>query len=88
MYKRHEIKSINPYFTDVWLARKNFEVRENDRNYKAGDFVLLRELLVDSECYSGRSILVIITYILKNFPQGLNDNYIVFSFHSLKYNTK
>jgi len=88
MYKRHEIKCINPYFTDVWNVHKNFEVRENDRNYKAGNFVLIKEFDKNTACYTGRSVLVIITYILKNFPQGLKDNYIVFSFYPLKYNTK
>lgn len=88
MSTTHEIKCIFPYFSDVWLVRKNFEIRNNDRNYQAGDFVLIKEFDKNTACYTGRSVLVIITYILKDFPQGLKDNYIVFSFHPLKYNTQ
>lgn len=33
----HKLKCIQPYFDDVRLGRKTFEVRKDDRNYQVGD---------------------------------------------------
>lgn len=39
----HRLKTVNPYFQDVWDGRKPFEVRPYDRNFKVGDRVELFE---------------------------------------------
>jgi hypothetical protein len=41
--KTHELKTINPYFTEVLEGLKNFEVRFNDRDFNVGDEVRLQE---------------------------------------------
>lgn len=73
----HELKIQPIYFNPVWNEEKTFEIRENDRDFKVGDIVRLREWdLVNCE-YTGRSLLVIIIYIT-DFMQ--KPGYIVFGF--------
>lgn len=79
---KHELKTINPYFEDVWDRRKSFEVRLNDRGFKQGDHILMREYDPRLDVYSTRSILVEITYILSGYP-ALKDGYVVFGFKVL-----
>lgn len=74
----HMIKTINPFFTDIWNGAKTFEIRKNDRNYKEGDFVHLLEW--ENEQYTSREIICKITYILKDYDIALKDNYIAFAF--------
>ena len=61
--KRHELKTIPPYFQDVLEGRKTFEVRENDRGFQEGDELWLREF-VPTKGYTGRSITKRVTYLL------------------------
>lgn len=38
----HELKTLPPFFEKVVSGEKTFEVRVNDRDYQAGDFLLLK----------------------------------------------
>jgi len=76
---RHDIKIHEEYLFDVATGRKNFEVRKNDRNYKAGDTVIMREYNPTKEAYTGRAIDLKITYVLENYP-ALEPGYCVFGF--------
>jgi len=58
----HVIKISPQYFDDVANKIKPFEVRYNDRNYKVGDSLHLREF--DGEKYTPRSIFANISYVL------------------------
>jgi hypothetical protein len=84
MGKRIEIKCVQPYFEEVWMKRKMFEIRYNDRDYKVGDTVVMKEW--DGEhlggVYCGREIYLVITYILE-YTAALKDNYIVFGFFEI-----
>ncbi len=51
--KTHSIKIQPIYFADVITGRKPYEIRKNDRNYKPGDHVVLREWTKESG-YTGR----------------------------------
>lgn len=59
--RNHELKIVEPYFSDVAFGSKNFEIRKNDRDYKIGDLLFLREW--DGERYTGAEICREITYI-------------------------
>ena len=37
--KIHELKTLPEYFDAVFMGKKNFEIRKNDRDYKVGDYV-------------------------------------------------
>ena len=39
----HELKILPEYFEAVDSLHKQFELRKNDRDYKVGDFLLLKE---------------------------------------------
>lgn len=69
----HKLKILPEYFKAVADGTKTFEIRYNDRGFKNGDFIILREW---DNGYSGRKIKAQITYILSNF-EGLKDDYAV-----------
>ncbi len=73
----HHLKTVNPYFDEVWEGNKTFEVRYNDRVFKEGDTIVLREYS-RSDGYSGREIEAKIGYVLEQFI-GLADGFVAFS---------
>ena len=62
----HELKCWPYYFILVIQGRKPFEIRINDRNYKCGQRVLLREYYPELDDYSGNTFSFRISYVLKN----------------------
>ncbi|MGH1867198.1 ASCH/PUA domain-containing protein [Enterococcus durans] len=70
----HELKILPEYFEAVTSGRKQFEIRKNDRDFKVGDQLILREwgeqynffewpTLVTWCDYTGNSYKTEITYI-------------------------
>ena len=72
----HELKIAPEYFEKVVSKEKSFEVRYNDRNFQVGDILGLMEYIDGS--YTGRSVYVKVTYILRDF-EGLQPNFAVLS---------
>ena len=68
----HELKILPEYFEEVTSGRKQFEIRENDRNFKIGDQLILREWSKNE--YTGDSYKAEITYIT-DYAQ--RDGYVV-----------
>ncbi len=84
MSQLHELKTDPVPFRQVWQARKVFELRKNDRDFHAGDVLHLREYqLVVPEGqpnYSGKSILVLVVYVLDSAEEwGLKKDYVAMS---------
>lgn len=75
--KEHELKILPEYYEAVLSGKKKFEIRKNDRNFKEGDMVKLREFK-DGE-YTGNFIKGRITYILFGGKFGLEEGYCIFS---------
>lgn len=76
---KHSLKILPKYFNEVQAKRKNFELRLNDRDFKAGDIFVLREF--DNGAYTGRYFIGSISYVLKNCEEyGLKDGYCIFGF--------
>ena len=48
----HELKTYPKYFQETIEGNKLFEIRKNDRNFKVGDVLLLKEW--DNIKYTGR----------------------------------
>lgn len=71
----HELKILPMYFQAVWDGRKSFEVRKNDRNFKPGDRLLLKEW--DGKRYTGSAIIVKVVYMLTDTIDGISDGYCV-----------
>lgn len=78
----HELKTINPYFNDVDLGSKTFEVRKNDRHFKVADIMILKEYYPMGDYYTGKEIKCFITYVLDN-PEYCKEGYVVLGFKKL-----
>jgi len=61
----HDLKIWPAYFAPVASGIKRFEMRANDRDYKAGDALLLREWNPQIKEYTGRSVRVAVTHVLR-----------------------
>lgn len=72
----HELKILPEYFNEIMYGRKKFEVRFNDRNFKVGDTLLLKEW--ENNKYTGRVIERKITYILDD-TKYVKDGYVIMS---------
>ncbi len=69
----HEVKILPEYYADIESGAKKFEYRKDDRGYRVGDIIKLREYLPKEDSYTGNSLEAEITYILKgrmNIPTG------------------
>ncbi|EJN2865034.1 DUF3850 domain-containing protein [Salmonella enterica subsp. enterica serovar Yaba] len=80
MRKIHELKIWPEFFQPVMDRVKHAELRLNDRDYRAGDIVFLREFLPGNGEYSGRYHTVIISHVadVSAFMPG----YVLLSFYS------
>jgi uncharacterized protein YqfB (UPF0267 family) len=65
--KTHELKCWPEFFEPILTGEKTFELRDNDRGFRAGDLLRLMEWIKD-DGYTGREITVEITYILSGLP--------------------
>jgi len=77
----HELKTVSPYFDAVYDGIKTFEIRTNDRDFKYGDTVILKEYDADKNAYSGRVVSAKVGFIT-DFEQ--KDGYVVFSLMDIK----
>jgi len=63
--RTHELKIEPRYFTLVSKRIKTFEVRQNDRDFHVGDFVILKEYSHKDGGYTGRSVSFQIGFVLQ-----------------------
>lgn len=75
MKQHHYLKTVNPFFMDVYHGVKTFEVRKNDRNYQVGDVLHLQEF-IPPETYTGREIDAEVVYLLDN-PSYCKEGHVV-----------
>lgn len=70
----HKLKTVPKHFQKVWDRKKLFEIRKNDRGFKKGDLLVLREYLgkvlfknekknypISENLYTGREIVAKVT---------------------------
>lgn len=72
----HELKIVPEYFEAVRNGTKTFEYRCNDRDYKVGDTLILKEW---DEEYTGRKITCEVSYILHGFNVPIFPGYVIMS---------
>lgn len=80
----HRLKLDVRWFESVVRGDKTFEIRKNDRGFKVGDCLILKEVETDSDgstSYTGNEIVAKITSILTadDFPAGLKEGYVILS---------
>lgn len=57
----HVLKILSEHFTPVMEGKKLAELRNNDRNFKMGDYLHLREYSHDS--YTGKSCIAEVIHV-------------------------
>ncbi len=78
--RAHFLKTWQQAFEAVISWQKLYEVRKNDRDFRVGDFVVLREFDEASNLYTGRSYHAKITYLTPGGSFGLPEDLCVFGF--------
>jgi hypothetical protein len=63
----HDLKTWPEYFQAIEDGSKTFEIRIDDRGFKVGDTLLLREWDNERFIYTGRSLRRRVTYVLRDF---------------------
>lgn len=74
----HELKIWPEYFEEIRLETKKFEIRKDDRAFRTGDILYLREYLPHTRQYTGREIKARVDYILREYV-GLTEGYVAMS---------
>mgnify|MGYP003677871501 CR=1 FL=1 len=74
----HELKILPPFFIELINGNKNFEIRKDDRDYKVGDTIILREF--NDGTYTGRECSRKISFLLRGAEQyGLKNGFVILS---------
>jgi hypothetical protein len=60
----HELKVWPEYFEAIQRGAKPFEIRKDDRGYREGDVLLLREYSPGPDEYTGREIEARVTFCI------------------------
>lgn len=92
--KLHELKIEHKYLIEVYMGRKTFELRKNDRDYEVGDLIRFIDIRTtslrdsyksDCDVYIDEDALYKITYVLKDVPEyGLDKDYCILGIKKLK----
>lgn len=67
----HDLKTWPEFFQPVKRGEKTFELRFDDRGYRAGDFLRLKEYLPTENRYTGDEITVQVPYLVAGPAFGL-----------------
>ena len=62
----HALKIWPDFFDDVASGKKPFELRIDDRPYEVGDTLHLEEFRPSVGEYTGRTVDVVVTYVMRN----------------------
>ena len=79
----HELKILPQYFDDVASGKKSFEIRKADRDFKVGDFLILKEW--EGGMYTGRAVVAKVDYIYQgDGSYGLSEEYCILGLYKSK----
>ena len=73
----HELKTWPEYFRATYFRLKNFEIRKEDRDFKVGDILDLKEYDPIERRYSGRTLRAEVVYLEGSGFPGLEKGYCV-----------
>lgn len=74
----HYLKTDPSYLELIWRNEKTAELRRNDRGFKVGDHLVLREFATSSG-FGPHCVLVQVTHLLADYP-GLEKGFVMVSF--------
>lgn len=72
----HELKCWPGYFQAILDGEKTFEIRKNDREFRVGDTVRLKEYQPLRQEYTGREKTFVISYVETEFI-GITEGFCV-----------
>lgn len=72
----HQLKIWPQFFNETINGHKRFEIRRNDRDFKGGDFIQLKEWCPIENKYTGRNKQFRIKCVLKDF-KGIKKGYCI-----------
>ncbi len=75
----HVLKTWPEPFQATLDGRKNYELRKNDRDFRVGDALILNEWDPTTGVFTGRWIVVEITYMTPGGTWGLPDDLCILS---------
>lgn len=80
----HDLKTWPVGFEALIQGQKPFELRRNDRDFRVGDILKLREFFVETDKYSGRFIRARVLYVTEpgTFP-GLQEGFVIMGIGSI-----
>lgn len=73
----HDLKITPVHFNAQLAGTKTFELCYNDRNFQAGDTLLLREYAANQ--YTGREITRLVVGLLRGPTLGLSKSWVILS---------
>ena len=80
----HVLKTWPEHFEAIVSGRKRCEVRFNDRDYRVGDSLILKEWNPLDQSYTGRIVKKYISHILHGGEFGIQSGYVVLSLQTLR----
>lgn len=75
--KTHVLKTWTEFIDPILDCAKTFEVRKNDRDFRIGDILHLREWNPNTQEWGSRSVTCFVTYVLHGPAFGVQDGYVV-----------
>jgi len=87
----HELKARPSQFQAIWDGVRPFDLRRDDRDFQINDTLRLREWdpLISDVGYTGRVMLVMITYVLKHAEApGIEKGFVVLGVKALSRQAK
>jgi len=79
----HELKSWPSQFQAMWTGRKRAEFRRDDRHYKIGDLLDLREWDPDAGRYTGFRLTARVTHLVREPELEVPHGFVVLSIEVL-----
>lgn len=79
--RAHELKSWPEHFAASSAGLKPFEIRRNDRDFRAGDHLTLREWIPlgnGDGRYTGRDLQLVVIYVVRD-AIGVQEGYVAMS---------
>lgn len=84
MSKNHNLRTHPKYFKEIKYGKKRFELRKNDRDFRAGDTITLHEFDPDINDYTGEICIGIVDYVMRFSKEveifGLKEGYCIMNF--------
>lgn len=81
----HDLKTWPEFFEAVTAGGKTFELRKDDRGFRVGDFLRLKEWRRDAERYTGREIVTRVNYLVAGPAFGLEPGHVCMAIEPLTF---